>query len=160
MLLPKIHYDLTQIVVACGLYSNLCCSGTIQLAVLKMLLCVNSTYFCLINCGSKMLPYTVLKVRIQWQRQAFFPLTLFGHVVPLIVLPEDCWYNFILYNPNILLHCKLLDTKKFARSIYLCNKYFSELSLKITHNNSHNNCFNTNQIKTVCSIIITRPYGN
>ena len=78
-----------------------------------------------------------------------------------LVLPADCWYNFIIYNPNKL-HCKLLDTKKFSCSIMLCNKYISELSLKITHNNSHNNnklIINTNQIKTVCPII-TRPYGN
>ena len=126
----------------------------------KMLLCVNSTYFCLINCGSKMLHYTVLKVRIQWQRQAFFPLTPFGHVVPLIVLPADWWYNFILYNPIFYYTVNYWIPKKLLVLYMLGNKYFSELSLKITHNNSHNNSFNTNQIKTVCSIIITRPYGN
>ena len=77
MPLPKIHYDLTQIVVASGLYSNYVVLVQCNLQC-KMLLCVNSTYFCLINCGSKMLHYTVLKVGIQWQRQAFFPLALWA----------------------------------------------------------------------------------
>ena len=79
MLQPKIHYDLTQIVVACGLYSNYVVLVQYNLQC-KMLLCVNSTYFCFkltvgVNYASL---HCTIKVRIQWQRQAFFPLALWA----------------------------------------------------------------------------------
>ena len=57
MPLPKIHYDLAQIAVACGLYSNYIVLVQYNLQC-KMLLCVNSNYFYfIINCGSKMVHY-------------------------------------------------------------------------------------------------------
>ena len=103
----------------------------------KMLLRVNSTYFYLTNCGSKMVHYcnnTNCRNSGAKTSRDLFQLPLWAcccQQTPGIIY-------FI--QPNKL-HCKIKYwiPKHFLALYTTCSKYFSQLSLKITHNNNHNN---------------------
>ena len=131
---------------------QLCCSGTTY----QMFLSLNSSYFYSINCGcwSKMvlydyctflcmnffrpmreyfLGYSASKFR---GKDKLFSTSPFGNVVPCAA--SRLLVSILFYTAPILkLHCKInIGYQNIFLPCTLCNKYFSELSLKITHNNN------------------------
>ena len=115
----KIHYDLTQVVVVNFIVTTLFWYNTTY--SVKCYFVWNSNYFYfIINCGSKMVHYCT-NSRNSVAKPSSFPARPLGMLY--LVLPADCWYNFIFYNPNKL-HCKLLDTKKFSCSICCVTNIF------------------------------------